>query len=190
MRGPSLLIAALLFGAAHASDVSGALPPSVRAPVIAALGLSDASIAVVFPTEESAQLVVLSAAAIAVQSARFDFFPNANYGAMWIDAIEGRGTAGFVVKIRTRQTCGAGVYDYRFARRGGVWVVSGLDRAESKCSDAGILPAWHKSINFLGGRIRFTQYVDGQPQKVVSQTKAFPSFPLVDFKAIDARYEP
>ena len=99
-------------------------------------------------------------------------------------------TCRFTINIRTRQTCGPGIYDYRFAQRRQEWVVSGLDRAESECSEAGIVPSSRASYDFLTGTVMRTSTGKDGHQKHSASHHAFPTFPLASFEAFSSRYEP
>jgi hypothetical protein len=147
------------------------------------------TVAVVFPAENTAQLLVFRAATLEASSAPFEFPLVANYGAAWVEIIDIPTTSRFTLHMRTRQTCGPGLYDYRFAQRRDMWLVSGLDRAESECSEAGIVPSWKASYDFLTGAIVRTDVDRKAHVKVTKARHAFPAFPLTSFEAFASRYE-
>ena len=84
---------------------------------------------------------------------------------------------------------GPGIYDYYFAERRHAWVVSGLDRGESECSDAGIVPSSSASYDFLTGHIVTTAESRGAHPKHSMLQHSFPVFPLISFEAFANRYE-
>ncbi|WP_140637451.1 hypothetical protein [Methylibium rhizosphaerae] len=196
MRTVTLLLAALLNPALASEsevDVSLAALSPAHPPVVGRNVVSSPAgvvVAVVFPTEFNAQLVVLKAGKVEHQSPQFEFVRVANYGAAWVDQITVRSRSRFTLKVRTQQTCGAAIYDYNFVQKGDVWYVAGLNRGESQCSDHGIVPSWEKSYNFLNGRTISTAFKDGRPRKAVVESKRFPHFLLADFEALNPRYEP
>ena len=190
MRGITIFVATVLALGLSLDALSGPVPPSVRDAVTGQLPGSTMKITIVFPSESAAQLFVLSGERVEAHSVPFEFFPEASYGATWVDQIEVRAPDAFVLRFRVRKTCGPGVYDYRFAKRAETWYVSGLDRKESRCSDAGVADAWEKSYNFLNGRTRFIDYANGHPKKGMNAGRVFPSFRLADFEALHPKYEP
>lgn len=146
------------------------------------------SVAVIFPKENTAQLIVLQNQKTEVRSSAFEFHLTANYGGAWVEQIAVKSSSQFTVHMRTRQTCGPGVYDYIFAQRNGRWVVSGLERSESKCSDDGIVPSWRKSYNFLNGITESVVFENGR-RKVASRQGQVSEFALSEFVALDSKYQ-
>ncbi len=144
---------------------------------------------VVFPSEDAAQVLVFRGATVEARSAAFEFPRVANYGAAWVETIDVPSNSRFTIHMRTRQTCGPGTYDYHFAERRDAWVVSGLDRGESECSDAGIVPSSKASYDFLTGRILTTAERRGARPKRSTLKHPFPGFPLASFEAFASRYE-
>jgi hypothetical protein len=153
----------------------------------------DLNVEVIYPSEDTAQLLVLRGKNIEARSAPFGFYPHANYGATWVEAIEFTSSSAFTVNFRTRGTCGPSIYNYNFAKRNGRWVVSGLERTESQCSaeDGFIVDGWHKSYNYLSKKVKSVTFDEnGRHPKTVVESKEFPVFLLTEFEALDSRYEP
>lgn len=163
-----------------------ALGPAAR-PVLSIH--NELSVAAVFPTKDTAQLLVFRGASVSSRSAAFEFPLVANYGAAWVEMIVIPSTSRFTIHMRTKGTCGPSIYDYRFARRGEAWVVSGLERAESECSEAGIVPSSQASYNFLTGTIVRSEFRRGALAKHVTTRHVFPAFPFESFEAFASRYE-
>lgn len=164
-----------------------ALSPAAR-PVLATH--AELSVAVIFPSENTAQLLVFRGASIDARSVTFEFPLVANYGAARVEMIDIPSTSRFTIHMRTRQTCGPGVFDYRFAERGQTWVVSGLDRLEHECSAAGITLSSKASYDFLKGTIVRTELRQRVHQGHSTTHQAFTAFPLASFEAFASRYEP
>ena len=146
------------------------------------------SVAVVFPTEGIAQLIVLRSDSVEARSAAFEFTQTANYGAASVEQIKISSSSTFALSIRTRLVCGPGVYDYYFAQHRGRWVVSGLEREEGECSGDSVVPAWSKSYNYLTGKTESVAFQNGRRNKVTKQSQ-FPVFELRKFEAFGAAYE-
>lgn len=163
-----------------------ALSPAAH-PVVASR--AELSVVVVFPSDDIAQVLVFRGATVEERSAAFEFPRVANYGAAWVETIDVPSTSRFTIHMRTRQTCGPGIYDYHFAERRDAWVVSGLDRGESECSDAGIVPSSSASYDFLTGHIVTTAERRGAHPKRSTLQHSFPVFPLTSFEAFANRYE-
>ena len=183
-----LATAAVSFGVVAAPGIAEleALSPAAH-PVVASR--AELSVVVVFPTEDAAQVLVFRGATVEARSATFEFPRVANYGAGWVETIDVPSTSRFTIHMRTRQTCGPGLYDYHFAERRDAWVVSGLDRGESECSDAGIVPSSKASYDFLTGQIVTTAERRGAHPKQSTLQHPFPEFPLASFEAFASRYE-
>lgn len=147
------------------------------------------SVAIVFPSKDTAQLLVLRDEAHEAQSAVFAFPSVATFGAAWVEQIEVKSSSSFIARIRTRQTCGPGVYDYSFVQQSNRWIVSSLEREESACSDDGIVRAWKKSYDFIGNRVISVTFRNGIPRESVTRLNKFTQFSLVKFQALDTRYE-
>jgi hypothetical protein len=146
------------------------------------------AIAVVFPSESTAKLVIRVGEA-PDESREFKFPRAANYGAPWVEHIVIKSHSSFVVHIRTRQPCGPGRHDFTFAHRGGEWLIAGLDREEHACSDEGPVLAWRKSYNFLIGRTERADYVRGHRGRAIVERRQFPLFKLIEFDPLNSRYE-
>jgi hypothetical protein len=181
-----LVIGLLLSDAtAQRANLSGI--SAAKQPVISeAHGISAAAI---FPTHDSARIVVSVGATGEVSSPAFDFPSIANYGAAWVARIEIKSSAAFTVLIRVRQTCGPGIYDYTFAKQGNSWLLARLDREESQCTDAGILPDWKRSYNYLRGTVVSTKFQKSRALKPTTKPRALKVVPLTEFRALDARHE-
>jgi hypothetical protein len=160
---------------------------AARAPVIGqGHGLA---VAVVFPGNSTVQLVVRAAHAKEVHSQRFQIATDANYGAVWVEQVEITSPSQFVVFLRSRETCGPGVYDYVFSKREGGWFVAGLERSETMCSARGIAPSWRKSYNFLAGRIESTNFDRETRRRSTRSSRTFPPFPLEEWEPFASKYE-
>jgi hypothetical protein len=147
------------------------------------------AIAVVFPDESTAQLVVRAPHAKEVHSQRFEIAADANYGGVWIEQIEVKSHSRFVVYVRARATCGPSVYDYVFYKREDRWLIGGLERGETICSAGGIAPFWKKSYNFLAGRTETTKFDRGARRKSARSSRTFPPFPLEEWEPLASKYE-
>ena len=170
-------------GLAQLEALSPAAPPILAT-------RAELSVAVVFPSEQTAQVLVFRGASVEARSAAFEFPLVANYGAAWVDTIDIPSMSRFTIRMRTRQTCGPWVYNYRFAERREAWVVSGLDRVENECSKAGIAQSSKASYDFLKGTIVRTEIRRRAPQEHSTTHHVFTAFPLASFEAFASRYEP
>ena len=161
---------------------------STSKPPVVAVG-HDLSVAVIFPSENTAQLVVFRHNKEEARSSPFELVSSANYGAAWVEQVELKSASSFSVYMRTRQTCGPGIYDYSFAHRNGSWVVSGLERSESECSGEGVAPAWRKSYNYLTGRVETVQFRNERQRTTGKPKGNFLPHSLAEFEALSTRYE-
>ena len=186
------LVAALLSGllslscAIAQSDEVAKLSPAGVPVVNRAL---DLTVATVFPSEGTAKLLVFKGPELVSGSSTFDFPASANFGAAWVEEIEISTSSRFVVKVRIRQTCGPGSYDYTFVKRNGQWVLAQLQREELRCTDSGVSSDWKKTYNYLGGTLTSVKYQGPKSTKKLSRLKAVKLTLIEDFQALAAHYE-
>lgn len=151
--------------------------------------VEDLTVATVFPSNGTARLLVFKGTKQVSGSSTFDFPSAANFGAAWVEEIRISNLSRFVVKIRVRQTCGAGSYDYTFDQRYERWVLSKLQREELRCTETGITSAWKKTYNYLDGRLTSVEYRGSRQVRRVSRLKAATLASLEEFQALAVRYE-
>ena len=149
----------------------------------------DLRIATVFPSEGTARLLIFKGPALISGSAPFEFPTSANFGAAWVERIEISSSSRFVVRIRVRQTCGPGIYDYSFVQQQGKWFLAQLEREELRCSDSGITSDWKKTYNYLGGTLTAVEYQAQRPRTTHSRLKVAQLTPFEEFQALESRYE-
>ncbi|HEY9193877.1 MAG TPA: hypothetical protein VIO81_13485 [Methyloversatilis sp.] len=175
-----------------------ALSPAGTEPAVATSRTEDAArptrvFAVVFPTEATAQLVVLDrddtgAYRPAARSRRFPYSAQANYGAS-MEAIHSTATDRFAVEFSFRQGCARGSSTHRFAFRSGQWVTVGLDRTSLKCTDDGVEQDWRSSENFLAGQREWTRYVKDKPVQSSRKPTSRRAFPIEAFPPSGPDYQ-
>lgn len=186
-RALLLLPVALFALIAHAEPPDFSRLSPARSPVVARdHGLA---VATIFVAPHSAQLMVYRGDKEEARSPVFEFTMASNYGAAWVEQVKVLSPSRFLVAMRTRQTCGPEVYNYFFARMKGHWVLTRLDREQSQCSDAGIVPALNTTYDYIAGTAKSTKFNSGAPEKAVVHRRRFEVTPLTEFNALDEKYE-
>jgi hypothetical protein len=202
MRIVLALIFAITTTASHADDPSTAVSlflknryQSIYQPVIAEMQsqLSDTSFAIIFPADNIATLMVLNNAQSAsmhviAQSKAFGFYPNANFGATWINELVSKPKDKFSLELSYRGTCGPTVNKHHFALRRGLWMTVGLDKTTFKCTDDGIVRYRTSTENFLTGIIETIDFKNDKPQQTVRTASKRKPFPLTQFPPNTAEY--
>lgn len=121
------------------------------------------------------------------RSKAFDFSDPS--GRTDIEGVQAQSDETFSVQINSRSVCGVYVNKYRFARRGGMWKVVGLDSTKPTCGKNGeVQVAATRSSNFLTGRVVETEFSEDRETSDRADHVQFPSFPLSEFDPWDDRY--
>jgi hypothetical protein len=108
-----------------------------------------------------------------------------------VETVEAQSPGRFSMQLNSRTACSEYVMTYRFAKVGGRWHASGLDTLEPECGKDGSIDVKSKrSTNFLSGKVIEQRFRNGKPSARTTKTVRFPSFPLADFEAFDAKHEP
>ena len=142
-------------------------------------------IAVVFPTQDSARIVVVGRSQagephIAASSRVFGYYPSANWSS-FIASLETIGSDRFALTFATREGCARSLRTHRFALRDGRWMVVGRDRSAPKCTERGIETDWAVSSNYLTGKSEVSSFKNNRPYKVVRTKAPRRAFPLSEF---------
>lgn len=158
--------------------------PTIATPLKRGEASATQVIAVVFPTQDSAQLVVMERNQaeelhIAASSKVF-YWPNPNYN-VFIAGLDTVGSDRFALRLAVREGCARGLRIHRFALRDGTWMVVGRDSTTPKCMDSGIETDWAESSNYLTGKSEKSIFKNGQPNEVVRTKAPRAAFPLSEF---------
>lgn len=202
MRIVLALIFAITTTASQADDPSATVSrflksryQSIDEPVVAEMRnqLGDTSFAVIFPTDNTATLLVLNSAQgasmrVIAQSKAFGFYPKANFGATWINELVSKHKDKFSLELSYRGTCGPTVNKHHFALRRGLWMTVGLDKTTFKCADDGIVQDRTSTENFLTGIIETIDFKNDKPQRTVRTASKRKPFPLTQFPPNTSEY--
>jgi hypothetical protein len=186
------LVTALISGLlslSHAIAQSGEIAKLSPAGVPVVTRAYNLTVATVFPSEGTARLLIFKGPELVSGSSTFDFPAAANFGAAWIEEIGISASSLFVVKVRVRQTCGPGSYDYTFLQKNGRWLLAQLQREELRCTESGITSDWKKTYNYLGGTLTSVEYLGSRPSTKLSRLKATKLTSVEEFQALAIHYE-
>jgi hypothetical protein len=182
------LLPIALFASTLAAQPSAfaALSPARSPEIATAHGIT---VAVLFTSSTSAQLVVHRGATEEAKSPTFAFPIESNYGAAWVESVKILSASRFSVALRTRQSCGPGVHNYFFSQSKGQWLLTRLDREENECTETGNVLAWKTTYSYLDGTAKSTHFRNNVPQKSITRSMQLHLTPLSEFNAFDPKHE-
>ena len=143
--------------------------------------------AVVFIAQESRTGELTEAA----RSKPFDFGDGG--GRTYVEFVEAMSESRFSIQINYRGACSSGFDVFRFSRSKTKWVVAGRDSTRYSCSetDKSFGDTRNEiSANFLNGKVVNRFYIQGKLQKMVTEKRVFPEFPIAGFDPFQDVYGP